>query len=74
MIEIKFGVRLEQVNDPLIMLSDHCLFFLLPLNHILNNPLELVVIGSLLPLDQVVFDDFTMKYLIGKVIIGHGDN
>ena len=57
-------MRLDYVKDPMILFSDHRTFFLLPLNHILNDPLKLVVIARRLPLDQVVFDDLTLKYLI----------
>ena len=62
--DIIFDERLDYVEDPLILFSDHRTFFLLPLNHILNDPLKLVVIARRLPLDQVVFDDLTLKYLI----------
>ena len=59
-------MRLDYVEDPLILFSDHRFFLVLPLNHILNDPLKLVVIAGRLPLDQVVFYDLALKYLIGQ--------
>lgn len=65
-MDIIFDVRLEYVKDPLVLLGNHCCFFLLQLNHILNYPLKLIAICRRLPLVQVVFDDLTLKYLSGK--------
>ena len=64
MIDIIFNVRFDYIKDPLILFSDHRTLIILTLNHFLNNALKLVVIARRLPLDQVVFDDLTLKYLI----------
>jgi hypothetical protein len=65
-MDIIFDVRLDYIKDPLVLFCDHCCFLLLQLYHILNNPLKLVAIGRSPPLEQVIFDDLTLKHLIGK--------
>ena len=73
MMEIELHLRLQKINYPLILLLDNFDLTTLSLNNIQDNLLELDLVGSPPPLDQVVLDNLTLKYLIRRIIIGEGD-
>jgi hypothetical protein len=68
-MEIELQVRLQKVNYPLILLFNNFELLTLSLNNIQYNLLELDLVGSCLPLDQVVLDNLTLKDLSRKIVI-----
>jgi hypothetical protein len=72
-MEIELQVRLQKVNYPLILLFNNFYLLTLSLNNIQYNLLELDLVGSCLPLDQVVLDNLTLKDLSRKIVIGERD-
>jgi hypothetical protein len=72
-MEIELHVRLQKLNYPLILLFDNFYLLTLSLNNIHDYLLELDLVRSCFPLDQVVSDNLTLKYLIRRIVIGEGD-
>ena len=68
-MEIELHVRLQKLNYPLILLFDNFYLLTLSLNNIHDYLLELDLVGSCIPLDQVVLDNLTLKDLSRKIVI-----